>query len=65
MDPPTWYTAVPGSASVDARLLSDTTATFASGLWRLPRPASAASAPVIVHGNATLPGARHGSPRSR
>ena len=37
MDPPTWFTAVPGTASIDARLLSDTTATFAAGLWRLPR----------------------------
>ena len=49
MDPPTWFTAVPAEAAIDGRLLGDTTSTFASGLWLLPRPSEAASAPIAVH----------------
>ena len=56
MDPPTWFSAVPATASIDGRLLGDTTSTFASGLWRLPRDASAANAPIIVHGTSTAAG---------
>jgi len=56
MDPPAWFSAVPATASIDGRLLGDTTSTFASGLWRLPRDASAANAPIIVHGTSTAAG---------
>jgi hypothetical protein len=56
MDPPTWFSAAPASAAVDGRLLGDTMATFAAGLWRLPRDPSAAGAPIIVHGTSTAPG---------
>lgn len=56
MDPPTWFSAVPATASIDGRLLGDTTSTFASGLWRFPRTASAANAPIIVHGTSTAAG---------
>lgn len=49
MDPPTWFTAVPAEAAIDGRLLGDTTSTFASGLWLLPRPIEAADAPIAVH----------------
>jgi hypothetical protein len=55
MDPPTWFTAVPAGATIDGRLLGDTASTFASGLWLLPRPAEAASAPIAVHGESTAP----------
>ena len=58
MDPPTWFSAVPAGASVDGRLLPDTTATFAAGLWRLPRDPSAAGAPVIVHAPSAAAGSR-------
>jgi hypothetical protein len=56
MDPITWFTSVPGGATVDGRLLGDTTSTFAAGLWRMPRPTSAASAAIILHGTSTVPG---------
>jgi hypothetical protein len=56
MDPITWFTSVPAGASVDGRLLGDTTSTFAAGLWRMPRPAAAASAAIILHGTSTAPG---------
>jgi hypothetical protein len=49
VDPPTWFTAVPASWSVDARL--PLTNFFAAGLW--PLNASSASAPgsaLIAHG---------------
>jgi hypothetical protein len=55
MDPPTWFTAVPAEAAIDGRLLGDTTSTFASGLWLLPRPSEAASAPIAVHAESTAP----------
>jgi hypothetical protein len=49
VDPPTWFTSVPATMSVDARL--PTTGFFAAGLW--PFDAQSASAPgsaVIAHG---------------
>ena len=49
MDPPTWFSSVPAGATVDARLLGDTTSTFAAGLWRQPRNPTAADAPMVVH----------------
>ena len=56
MDPPTWFSSVPATATVDGQLLADTTSTFASGLWRFPRLTSAATAPIIVHAIGTAPG---------
>ncbi|HEX2046063.1 MAG TPA: M14 family zinc carboxypeptidase [Gaiellaceae bacterium] len=56
MDPPAWFSAVPAGATVDGRLLGDTTSTFAAGLWRLPRDPAAASAPIVVHGTSAAPG---------
>jgi Zinc carboxypeptidase len=56
MDPPTWFTAVPAEATIDGRLLADTTSTFASGLWQLPRPAEAANAPIAVHAESPAAG---------
>ncbi|MGH3092598.1 MAG: hypothetical protein ACRDOG_09795, partial [Gaiellaceae bacterium] len=56
MDPPTWFSAVPAGASVDGRLLGDTTSMFAAGLWRMPRDPSAESAAIIVHAPSSAPG---------
>ena len=56
MDPPTWFSAAPAGASIDGRLLGDTTSMFAAGLWRLPRDPSAESAPIIVHARSSAPG---------
>jgi hypothetical protein len=53
MDPPTWFTATPATATVDARLAGDPASSFAAGLWRLPRPASATNAAVGIHGEST------------
>ncbi|MGH2994947.1 MAG: M14 family zinc carboxypeptidase [Gaiellaceae bacterium] len=55
MDPPTWFSTVPAGATVDGRLLGDTTSTFAAGLWRFPRTAPA-NAPIIVHAPAAAAG---------
>jgi Zinc carboxypeptidase len=49
MDPPTWFTAVPGGLSVDARLPA--TGFFAAGLWLLDaQSASAPGSALIAHG---------------
>jgi hypothetical protein len=57
VDPPTWFTAVPSSLSLDARL--PTSGFFAAGLWSLdPQSASAPGAAVIAHGTNTANTAR-------
>jgi hypothetical protein len=57
VDPPTWFTAVPASLSVDARLPQ--TGFFAAGLWSPDAPsASAPGSPVIAHGTNTAGTAR-------
>ena len=56
MDPPTWFTAVPDGTAIDARLLGDTSSMLASGLWRLPRPDGAATAPIALPGDSTAEG---------
>ena len=49
MDPPTWLTAVPAALQIDAKLPS--AGFFAAGLWLLDaQSASAAGAPLVVHG---------------
>ena len=57
VDPPTWFTAVSPSLSVDARLPQ--AGFFAAGLWSLdPESASAPGSPVIAHGTNTAGTAR-------
>jgi hypothetical protein len=52
MDPPTWFTGIPATFSVDGRLPQ--TGFFAAGLWALDaQSASAPGAPVIAHGTNT------------
>jgi Zinc carboxypeptidase len=50
VDPPIWFSAIPASFSVDARLpLTDF---FLSGMWHLNQPdsASAPGSPFVIHG---------------
>ena len=56
MDPPTWFSAVPGTMSVDARL--PLTGFFLSGLWNQAEQAGAGGAAVIAHGTNTAQTAR-------
>ena len=57
VDPPTWFTSVPASMSVDARL--PLTGFFAAGLWALDaQSASAPGSAVIAHGVNTAGSAR-------
>jgi hypothetical protein len=57
MDPPTWFTGVPATFSVDGRL--PRTGFFAAGLWSLDaQSATAPGAPVIAHGENTAGTAR-------
>ena len=51
VDPPTWFTAVPASLTVDAKL--PLSGFFAAGLWQQstdPQSASAPGSPLIAHG---------------
>ncbi len=50
MDPPTWFTSVPATMSVDGRLPASDF--FAAGLWD-DIPPSASEAAVIAHGTNT------------
>jgi hypothetical protein len=57
VDPPTWFTAVPASLAVDARLLQ--TDFFAAGLWLFDaQSATAPGSPLVVHGLNTAGTAR-------
>jgi hypothetical protein len=59
MDPPTWFTAVPAALSVDGRFPAAFEDILASGMWASDaQSASAANAPVIVHGGNTAATAR-------
>jgi Zinc carboxypeptidase len=51
VDPPIWFSSVPASHSVDARLA--TTNFFLAGLWHSSEPdsASAPGSPFVVHGS--------------
>jgi hypothetical protein len=54
MDPPTWFTSVPGTLSVDGRFPSNPAAIVASGFWLMDQQsASAAGSAVIAHGTTT------------
>jgi len=57
MDPPAWFSAVPASLSVDARLAE--TDFFLAGLWLFDeQSASAPGSPIVVHGMNTAGTAR-------
>jgi hypothetical protein len=58
MDPPTWFTSVPASLSVDGRFPAS--GILASGFWLTSdaQSASAPSSPVIAHGTNTAGTAR-------
>ena len=64
MDPPTWFTSVPATMSVDGRFPTDPTAILGSGLWPVEdlSPTAPGSA-VIAHG--TTPRAPRGRRSSR
>jgi hypothetical protein len=54
MDPPTWFTAVPGTLGIDGRFPSDPAAIVGSGFWLIDdQSASAAGSAVIAHGTTT------------
>jgi hypothetical protein len=48
----TWFSSVPPGADVDGRYLDSVNTMFVAGLWR-GRNASAADAPMVVHGTTT------------
>ena len=48
VDPPSWFTAVPATYSVDARL--PLTNFFLSGMWQNPSATTAPGSPFVVHG---------------
>jgi Zinc carboxypeptidase len=51
MDPPTWFTSVPATMSVDGRFPTDPDAILGSGLWPVEELSpSAAGSAVIAHG---------------
>ena len=57
MDPPTWFTAVPSTMTVDGRLPLE--GYFLAGLWAPDaQSASAPGSPVISHGTDTSGAAR-------
>jgi uncharacterized protein len=57
MDPPTWFTAIPATMSVDGRL--PLAGYFLAGLWQPDaQSASAPGSAVIAHGTSTPGGAR-------
>ena len=59
MDPPTWFTAVPATMSVDGRFPTDPAEILAAGMWLLDaQSASAPGAAVIAHGTTTSGAAR-------
>ena len=59
MDPPTWFTAVPATMSVDGRFPTNPDEILASGMWLLDTQSlSAPGAAVIAHGTTTAGTAR-------
>jgi len=59
MDPPTWFTSIPATMSVDGRFPAAAEDILASGLWLMDaQSASAPNAPVIAHGTTTSGAAR-------
>jgi hypothetical protein len=59
MDPPTWFTSIPATMSVDGRFPTNPDEILASGMWLLDaQSASAPGSAVIVHGTTTAGTAR-------
>ena len=58
VDPPSWFTAVPATYSVDARL--PLTNFFLAGMWQNSESTTAPGAPFVVHGTEHR---RHGPAR--
>jgi hypothetical protein len=59
MDPPTWFTSIPATMSVDGRFPRNPDEILASGMWLLDaQSASAPGSAVIVHGTTTAGTAR-------
>jgi hypothetical protein len=60
MDPPTWFTSVPATMSVDGRFPAASADILASGMWLMTeaQKASTANAAVIAHGTTTSGAAR-------
>jgi hypothetical protein len=59
MDPPTWFTAVPASLSVDARFPATAQEILAAGMWLMDaQSASAPNSAIIAHGTTTAGTAR-------
>jgi hypothetical protein len=59
MDPPTWFTTVPATMTVDGRFPAAAEDILASGMWLMDaQSASAPNAPVIAHGTTTSGTAR-------
>jgi hypothetical protein len=56
MDPPTWFTSIPGTMSVDGTL--PLTGFFLSGLWNRTEQTGAGGSAVIAHGTNTSGSAR-------
>ena len=56
VDPPSWFTAVPATYSVDARL--PLTNFFLAGMWQNPEATTAPGSPFVVHGTNTAGTAR-------
>jgi Zinc carboxypeptidase len=56
VDPPSWFTAVPATYSVDARL--PLTNFFLAGMWQNPEATTAPGSPFVAHGTNTAGTAR-------
>jgi len=56
MDPPTWFSSVPGTMTVDGSL--PLTGFFLSGLWNRTEQTGAGGSAVIAHGTNTAATAR-------
>jgi hypothetical protein len=56
MDPPTWFSSVPGTMTVDGRL--PLTGFFLSGLWNTTEQTGTGASAVIAHGTNTSGSAR-------
>ena len=59
MDPPTWFTSVPATMSVDGRFPTEADEILGAGLWLMDaQSASAPGSAVIAHGTTTAGAAR-------
>jgi len=58
MDPPTWFTSVPATMSVDGRFPTGREQILGSGLWLIDEQSTAPGSAVIAHGITTAGTAR-------